>query len=119
MSIKESVLQKAACKYLNQYEKLGKLFWFHPPNGGRRDRLTAINLKNEGVKAGVPDCVICFPEKTVFVELKTKKGSMSVGQKEVCKKLQALGYDYYLIKAEGIDDLKGQLAVILDYYLSK
>lgn len=37
----------------NTYKELSLLF--HIPNGGSRNRLEAINLKRQGVKAGVPD----------------------------------------------------------------
>lgn len=30
----------------------------HVPNGGKRDKNTAIALKRQGVKAGVPDIVL-------------------------------------------------------------
>lgn len=34
-------------------------YMHHVPNGGKRDAATAIALKRQGVKAGVPD--ICLP----------------------------------------------------------
>lgn len=32
-------------------------YMHHVPNGGKRDRATAVALKRQGVKAGVPDIV--------------------------------------------------------------
>lgn len=34
-------------------------YMHHIPNGGKRDKRTAVALKRQGVKAGVPD--ICLP----------------------------------------------------------
>lgn len=36
-------------------------FWFHPPNGGMRQRAVAKRMAGEGVKPGVPDVMICRP----------------------------------------------------------
>jgi hypothetical protein len=41
-------------KYLNAINA----FWFHCPNGGSRHALEAMKLKDMGVKAGIPDCLI-------------------------------------------------------------
>jgi hypothetical protein len=33
-------------------------YWFHPPNGGTRDIVTAKRLQALGVKRGVPDIIV-------------------------------------------------------------
>ena len=50
----EDNFQKAVAKYLNAINA----FWFHCPNGGSRHALEAMKLKEMGVKAGIPDCMI-------------------------------------------------------------
>lgn len=67
----------------------------HIPNGGKRDKKTAKNLKIEGVKAGVPD--ICLPVSRhgyhgLYIELKRKGGKPSVEQKKWIKELDKQGY---------------------------
>ena len=51
-----------------------ELRWFHAiPNGGKRDAITANNLKLEGVKAGVPDTFLPVPRQGyhgLFIEMK-------------------------------------------------
>ena len=45
----------------------------HVPNGGKRDKATAIALKRQGVKAGVPDVVLPVPRGEyhgLYIELK-------------------------------------------------
>jgi len=59
-----------------KYPKLKKLY--HIPNGGFRHPKVARELKEEGVKAGVPD--YCLPVKRghysgLYIELKAKKNS--------------------------------------------
>ena len=45
---------------------------FAIPNGGKRDKVTAIQLQAEGVRPGVPDGVACRPPgwHGLFIELK-------------------------------------------------
>lgn len=56
---------------------------FHIPNGGRRDKIEAMNLKRAGVKSGVPD--LCLPVKakgynSLYIEMKDDKGTESKEQ---------------------------------------
>ena len=67
----------------------------HIPNGGKREARTAINLKREGVKAGVPD--ICLPVARgeyhgLYIELKAGKNKTSSKQEEWIKLLIEQGY---------------------------
>lgn len=67
----------------------------HIPNGGKREARTAINLKREGVKAGVPD--ICLPVARgeyhgLYIELKAGKNKTSSRQEEWIKLLIEQGY---------------------------
>jgi hypothetical protein len=68
---------------------------FAIPNGGLRNVITAVNLKQEGVKSGVPDLFLPCPTNTahgLFVEMKSQKGRLSPNQKEWLKSLSANGY---------------------------
>lgn len=52
----------------------------HVPNGGKRDKATAIALKRQGVKAGVPDVVLPVPRGEyhgLYIELNDRKGDSS------------------------------------------
>ena len=69
----------------------------HIPNGGSRDVREAVNLKRQGVRAGVPD--ICLPVPRggyhgLYIELKrTKGGRISVDQKTMMLALRDQGYE--------------------------
>lgn len=65
------------------------------PNGGSRHKLEAINLKRQGVKAGVPD--ICLPLErgiygAMYLELKSLKGKVQRSQDWYLKTLKNNGY---------------------------
>lgn len=54
---------------------------FAIPNGGARHIATAVRMKREGVRAGVPDVLLCVPSGDwhgLFIEFKAgKKGRVS------------------------------------------
>lgn len=55
---REGLEQAALMKEIAlRYPAAAKLI-FHVPNGGHRHKLVAIKLKEQGVKAGVPDLVL-------------------------------------------------------------
>ena len=72
---------------------------FAVPNGGRRDRVTGAKLKAEGVLAGIADLIILSSVGTIFIEMKTKTGSQATSQKGFQKKVEALGYHYYVCRS--------------------
>jgi len=83
---------------LAQWLDLRGLRWFHPPNGGQRNRIVAGKLKAQGVKAGVPDVIITTPVpnrpevRGVALELKTEKGRLSSSQRQWLDGLEADGW---------------------------
>jgi hypothetical protein len=74
----EARLQESVCQYLALQERLGRLLWFAVPNGGSRNLLEAVNLKRQGLRAGVPDlCIIPKIGPVMFIELKSEEGTLS------------------------------------------
>jgi hypothetical protein len=69
---------------------------FAIPNGGKRDARTAGSLKQEGVRAGVPDLFFAHPSKSaygLFIEMKkTSGGTVSKEQKLMMSCLEDEGY---------------------------
>lgn len=77
----------------SKYPELKLLY--HIPNGGKRDKLTAINLKRQGVKTGVPD--ICLPVARggyfgLYIELKVGSNKPTKLQNEWLCNLNKQGY---------------------------
>jgi hypothetical protein len=112
----EHNLQKSVASYLNNHEKLFKSFtWFHVPNSLRASRSQAARHKSYGMRAGVPDVIIFTPEgKTIFIELKVKKGTLSAQQKRFHEKLSSLGHKVYLIKTDSPHEAVNEVERILE-----
>jgi hypothetical protein len=69
---------------------------FAIPNGGARHIATAVRMKKEGVRCGVPDLMLAAPSKGsygLFIELKAgKTGRVSEAQERMINLLNAHGY---------------------------
>lgn len=71
------------------------LMMFAIPNGGKRHIVTAMKMKDEGVKVGVPDIFMAYPSLGyygLFIELKSMRGSASEAQKSWIQHLNSQGY---------------------------
>lgn len=81
------------CRFMeNRYPELKLLH--HCPNGGRRDKASAMALKRQGVKAGVPDLHLPVPKgryASLYIEMKYGDGRLSKEQKEFLKQAADLG----------------------------
>lgn len=68
---------------------------FAVANGGSRHKLEAINLKRQGVLAGVPDIFVdvpCGHYHGLRIELKVGKNKPTDKQKEMIERYNKLGY---------------------------
>jgi hypothetical protein len=99
----------------HEQEKIFALACCHPilkkylisiPNGGYRHIIEARNLKKQGVKSGVSDMFLAYPNKTyhgLWLELKRDaKSKVSAAQKEWIELMQSVGYSADV--AYGFDD---------------
>lgn len=62
---------------LAEYLDMKGYLWCHVPNGGNRNPITGRKLKMQGVKPGVPDCLIFTPKGGIAIELKRSDGKPS------------------------------------------
>lgn len=101
----EAQLQRAIVQYLGILEGQGRLFFFHVPNeGGRGLKQRGAILKGLGLRAGVPDLIICCPCGQVqFVEIKTERGTLSVNQGMTFAALARLGFSPDIVRS--LDDM--------------
>jgi len=89
-----------------QYKQYSKHL-FSIPNGGSRHIVTAVNLKAEGVLAGVSDLFLMIPKGEyhgMFIEMKAKTGSVSEKQKEFMAAASSM--NYLAVVCYGFDEAK-------------
>ena len=71
-------------------------------------------LASMGLKAGCPDLILEFKNgKIVYIELKSKKGTLSKAQKLWHNKSIALKTPHYILKANKFSDLQNELDNII------
>jgi hypothetical protein len=82
------------------YRNLFKGLIFSVPNGGSRNVIEAKKFKATGLLAGVSDLIILKPNsKTIFIEVKTETGKQSQVQIDFQKKVEDMGFKYYLVRS--------------------
>ncbi len=66
------------------------------PNGGSRHPVEALHLKQQGVKAGIPDIFLPCPRGRfhgLYIEMKRRKGGrLSIEQSKMIGRLRGQGY---------------------------
>jgi hypothetical protein len=73
----------------------------HIPAGGYAlTKAAAARLYRLGLKKGLPDLAIFWEGKTLFIELKTPKGSKSAAQKVMHSRLWECGFQVELCRRE-------------------
>ena len=76
--------------------------FFHVPNESvsktKRDLLRIVKKKQLGMISGAPDFVIVTQDKTIFIELKTKKGHQSDFQKMFQEWSEKNGIQYHIVR---------------------
>lgn len=98
--------------FRDRYPDLASVF-FAIPNGGKRGMVTAARLKDEGVMAGIPDLMLAVPRNGragLFLELKTRAGTVAKDQRATHEALREQGYAVEV--ARGYEAAK---AVVLTY----
>jgi hypothetical protein len=108
----EDEIQREVAAYLDL--KLPRDWrWYHPPNGGFRKQATANRLKAQGLKPGIPDCVILRPNGApIYIELKSFGGTLSLAQKDFRDWCQASQQPYRVCRSVG------EVEVFLKEYLA-
>lgn len=97
----ESHIQQKCVEWFRlQYKDLRPLL-FSVPNGGKRDRITAVIMTKEGIVAGVSDLLFLYPSRGyhgLCIEMKTKEGVQSEHQKEWQAAVEQQGYKYVICR---------------------
>lgn len=113
----EDVVTEQVSHYLLLLQRQGKVcLYTHIANENGGNRFMAYRNARLGLSSGVPDMLIVYPDKLLFLELKRAKGgTLSDTQKGWITKLNEIGYPIYARVARGFDEAK---AIIDEYALS-
>jgi hypothetical protein len=80
----------------NVHRRPALALMFAFPNGGHRHAAVAAKLKQEGVKAGVPDIFLPYPNAAgkggLFIEMKAGKNKTTNSQQLWLQRLEQVGY---------------------------
>lgn len=110
----EDFIQIFLVSFLKKLQLLRRDFTFwHCPNGEKRDKKDAGKLKLMGVLSGVPDLTIETFNRTIYAELKTKKGTLSDNQKSLHDDLVRFGKEVHTFYAETPEDIIDQFYPIM------
>ena len=69
------------------------------PNGGLRDKMTAITMKATGLYKGAADLLVVYRGWVGFVELKTETGIQSPAQRQFEAHCIEAGIPYHLVRS--------------------
>jgi hypothetical protein len=83
-----------------------RCYIFSVPNEGKSAQ-EQMYKKMLGMRAGVSDMIILFPNRVVFCEFKDHKGRQSDKQQEFEQIVTALGFEYWLIRS--LEEFKAKL----------
>lgn len=89
-------------------------FMYANTNGGKRDIGTAVKLKKEGQKPGVPDIFLPVPKggyHGLYIELKVGTNKPTKKQQKYLRFLAEQGYCTYVAR----DDWREPARVIMEY----
>ena len=107
MKVSEHQEQVMLITWFRMQYKQYKYHLWAIPNGGSRHIVTAVNLKAEGVLAGVSDLFLMIPKGEyhgMFIEMKAKTGSVSDKQKEFMSAASSM--NYLAVVCYGFDEAK-------------
>lgn len=94
----EGKIQQTAFTYLRDtHPDLYGCFW-HCPNGGFRDSITASIMTGQGLTPGVQDLHLVWGGRYYLIEVKTEKGEVSAEQKVVHAQHDRQGFKTYIFK---------------------
>ena len=121
--MKESDIQIDVVNWLKSKQSEYRMKFFSIPNEGQRKVWFLNKLVRMGLKSGVPDLVIEFPQgRMVYLEIKAEKGKLSETQQNWLKVSNVFKTPHYIIKGSldaNLSVLEGVLALFPDAKIKK
>jgi len=114
--VKESDIQIEVVDWFKSKQSEYRFRIFSVPNEGQRKVWFLNKLVRMGLKSGVPDLILEFPEgRMVYLEIKAEKGKLSETQQNWLKVSNVFKTPHYIIKGS-VDANLSLLEGILDLY---
>lgn len=95
----EESLQIACVNWFRYQYPEPKYLIFAVPNGGKRNIITAVKMKKQGVRAGIPDLCIMTQGKMFFIEMKIGKNQLTENQIEIISMINDFGFKTYVARS--------------------
>jgi hypothetical protein len=95
----ESKLVTAICQELQYYENQKKIYYIRNNTGAIPIRVPGKTRFLRFGKKGSADIIVFLPAKVIFLEVKTEKGKLNKNQKEFKAHIEALGYEYHILRS--------------------
>ena len=116
--MKESDIQIEVVDWFKSKQAEYRFRIFSVPNEGQRKVWFLNKLVRMGLKSGVPDLILEFPEgRIVYLEIKSEKGKLSETQQNWLKVSNVFKTPHYIIKGSveaNLSVLEGVLALFPD-----
>ena len=116
--MKESDIQIEVVEWLKSKQSEYRMRFFSIPNEGQRKVWFLNKLVKMGLKSGVPDLVIEFPQgRMVYLEIKAEKGRLSETQQNWLKVSKVFHTPHYVLYGSvdaNLCVLEGVLALFPD-----
>jgi len=116
--VKESDIQIEVVDWFKSKQSEYRFRIFSVPNEGQRKVWYLNKLVRMGLKSGVPDLILEFPEgRMVYLEIKAEKGKLSETQQNWLKVSNVFKTPHYIIKGSveaNLSVLEGVLALYPD-----
>lgn len=100
-------------KLYNAANNLPDFEFWHTPNGGKRDKITASQLKLMGVLAGVLDLEFIWIKGTFFIELKDGDGHLTKDQISFMNSMDKFGVPHHTVYSDTAPDMIVQVGNII------
>jgi len=114
--VKESDIQIEVVDWFKSKQSEYRFRIFSVPNEGQRKVWFLNKLVRMGLKSGVPDLILEFPEgRMVYLEIKAEKGKLSETQQNWLKVSNVFKTPHYIIKGS-VEANMSLLEGILDLY---
>lgn len=121
--MKESDIQIEVVDWFKSKQSEYRFRIFSVPNEGQRKVWFLNKLVKMGLKSGVPDLILEFPQgRMVYLEIKAEKGKLSETQQNWLKVSNIFKTPHYIIKGSveaNMDVLEGVLALFPDAKIKK